>query len=232
MGWTTFSPAKLDELGSVGAPVGSGLKLAGGDMSALVGSRHNSSETTVGRTNKIHVNPAPNANLLSDQVFVVETTANTSEQEMLPQHVLSMPDTVEVCATVDPFTCFGASGHEVDVVDSVKDVNDGHERWGHFTLPTESWAHRSAGRRGLYFTHGAGAGRSAIASRGRWPRKRSTGTSMRVDKERPDLRLSSEAPRPSTAPARLTEAMKHGMRGTMSLPRDAVSCRLSRRSNG
>ncbi|CAM9623318.1 unnamed protein product, partial [Sphacelaria rigidula] len=55
---------------------------------------------------------------------------------------------------------------------------------------------------------------------------------MRIDDERPDLRMSSESPRLSTAPARISEPMKHGMQGTRSFPMDAISCRLSSRSNG
>lgn len=83
----------------------------------------------------------------------------------------------------------------------------------HFALPTESWAYRSAGWRGLYFSgEGRGQGGGGGAGGGRrgerpsseqWPRKRSTGTTMRGDDRRPDLRQASEAARPWTAPARL-----------------------------
>lgn len=83
-----------------------------------------------------------------------------------------------------------------------------------FTLPTESWARRSAGSRGHYFSGtgepGAGAGAAAgteehadQSPQVRWPRKRSTGTSMRLDGPgRLDLRSAAEnqRQRPRTSP--------------------------------
>lgn len=105
-------------------------------------------------------------------------------------------------------------------------------RSGHFTLPTESWANRSAGLRGLYFNRGGTGVCANLSGCDEWPRKRSTGTAMRIGELRPDLRRASENARPATAPARITEAMKQGMRGTASLPMDAISRRLPGRASG
>lgn len=79
----------------------------------------------------------------------------------------------------------------------------GNQR-GNFTLPTESWAYRSAESRGHYFTlTGDEGGRAERSLNERWPRKRSTGTTMRTGdcRNRSDLRSASENRRPWTSPA-------------------------------
>lgn len=68
-----------------------------------------------------------------------------------------------------------------------------------FALPTSSWARRSDGWRGLYSSRGWGSGCPDRPATERWPRKRSTGTMMRLDGRRPDLRHAFEERRPSTA---------------------------------
>lgn len=88
----------------------------------------------------------------------------------------------------------------------------GRVRNNDINLPTESWAHRSAGRRGLYCSRTGGAGgRYADQSLNKqWPRKRSTGTTMRRDcnRGRLDLRNAAENQRPWTSP--LTQATQTG----------------------
>lgn len=74
------------------------------------------------------------------------------------------------------------------------DSNGGHKR-GHFTLPTEAWALRSTAGRGLYFSRTGGAGGCGDRPvTEQWPRKRSTGTTMRPDGSwgRMDLRSALE----------------------------------------
>lgn len=70
-----------------------------------------------------------------------------------------------------------------------------------FTLPTESWARRSSRWRGLDISGTGEGGKSgARLSSKLWVRRRSMGTTMRFDDQRPDLRRGSESHRPQTAP--------------------------------
>lgn len=232
--WTTYFPMKLCELGAAAIPsaVASGLvdRLAA-SMSGN-GLRDASHAETTGPT-------APEQ-LASSVKYASTGTPSAIDDRCVPGESMDSAGLQGVPLTQtsegvagDEFSPGQEEGeHAHSVAGHSGDAGHAAVSHRHYALPTESWATRFAGLRGLYFTHGAGAGRGALASRDRWPRKRSTGTTMRIDDERPDLRRSSESPRPSTAPARISEPMKHGMQGTRSFPMDAISCRLSSRSNG
>lgn len=100
------------------------------------------------------------------------------------------------------------------------DQTGGHHQ-GHFALPTEAWAYRSTVGRGLYFSRTAG-GKTGDRSAGdrpmmttdqQWPRKRSTGTTMRRDGpwERMDLRSAAEnQQRLRTSPLTMSQTMGTG----------------------
>lgn len=113
----------------------------------------------------------------------------------------------------------GLEGGSIIEIDALRRRACGPHRQT-FTLPTESWAIRSSGCRGLYFSGGK---RGAMSER--WPRKRSTGTTMRIDDRRPDLRsdFSSDGPWPWT---RLPS------QPSKKEPEDGVSRRVANKANG
>lgn len=98
-----------------------------------------------------------------------------------------------------------------------KNGSAGNLQREHFTLPTEAWAHRSTVGRGLYFSRTGGAG--GYGDRPlteQWPRKRSTGTTMRPDGpwNRMDLRSAAENNhRPWSSPMDHPVGTGNGMAG-------------------
>lgn len=238
-GWTTYFPKKVSELG------------AGWDSAAVVSKvadrldvpvlQHELHDESIAATSTIP-SVTVGSSLPKNGSVGIPETLDGPRFPAEPVERLGLQTAQEIALRGGAYSRAEAfvSGHRDQTVDEHTDldpVDDQSMSAGHvglrqhFTLPTESWANRSSGQRGLYFNHGAGASREASASRDRWPRKRSSGTTMRVDDDRPDLRLFSEYPRPSTAPARITEAMKHGMQATQSIPMDAICCRLSSSTN-
>lgn len=206
--WTTFFPPKIGDL--VGGA--ESLGLAGAEVSSA-GQR---SELLRTRTERF---------VLAKKKSRAENNNATEESSTVPavSTVPTFPADANEAAggTCSPAVGMGEQGgthgiseDEETVVGHVRnnDSNDcGYQRGRHFNLPTESWAHRSAGRRGLYFCRAGGVGASGGQSLNeQWLRKRSTGTTMRRDcsRERLDLRSAAENQRPWTPP--LTHTTKRG----------------------
>lgn len=234
-GWTTYFPKKVSELGAGWGSAAVASKPADRlDISVV---QHGLYDESIATTSENPTAAVGSFQLKHGTVGISRTLDELRVPAELVESLGSQGAHRDAYALGEEFA-FGHHGEKVGEHTDLDPIGSNLANAGHvgsrqhFALPTESWANRTSTLRGLYFNHGAGAGRGEVASRDRWPRKRSSGTTMRMDDERPDLRLSSEEPRPSTAPARITEAMKHGMQGTKSFPIDVISCRLSSRSSG
>lgn len=179
--WTTFFPPKIGDL--VGGGGSLGLAEAGG-LSA------ESQRSEILRKQ-------------NERSFKTDMESRQEHNATVEEGTIVPADANE--ATDGPFTSAGGAGEQGDDNGSGEEVGhvrnndspDGgyNQRGGRFTLPTESWAQRSAGRRGLYYSGTGGVGARADQSLNeQWPRKRSTGSTMRRDcrRDRLDLRSAAE----------------------------------------
>lgn len=197
--WTTFFPPKIGDLVSGGESLGFAEAGLTGDSQRPEFLRSRTGRSVVA----VETEPREENNVTAEEssaVSIVPANANEAAGE------ISCP----AAGMGEQGSRNGISGdEEVGRVKNNDDPDGGYQRDRHFTLPTESWAHRSAGRRGLYLSRTGRVGAHADQSLNeQWPRKRSTGTTMRRDcrRERLDLRSAAENARPWTSP--LTQAAK------------------------
>lgn len=193
--WTTFFPPKIVDLNRGGGSLG----LAAESVPSAESQRQRFCSTN--RSCKAEMESRETSNLVAGE------SGNVQAMPAVPADATEGTDEIfsPVCGTSEQVGSDGISGGE-EVGHVRNNGLDGGHKWGrHFTLPTESWAHRSAGRRGLYFSGTAGGlgARTDQSLTEQWPRKRSTGTTMRRDcrRERLDLRSAAENQRPWTSPS-------------------------------
>lgn len=183
--WTTFFPPKLSELASSGS-----VKLAGHSALQQYGEQNGSYQTTSSSFYEKSSKLASKALYASASALLATSMASQAQANPLEHRILNAGFVTETERSEDDN--HHQSGLEVDStieMDALRQRVCGQHRQN-FTLPTESWAIRSSGWRGLYFSGvggGTRGGKRAVM-RERWPRKRSTGTTMRIDDRRPDLR--------------------------------------------
>lgn len=214
--WTTFFPPKIGDLVSGGVSLGkteAGLSAESQRSEFLRRRNERSVKTEAGSREESREENGFNAGesgIVPIVVPIVSAKANEATDGMFhPAGGMAEQDGSN-----------GISGVEqVGRVRNNDGPNGGYERGEGFTLPTESWAHRSAGRRGLYFSRTGGRGVDADQTPNeRWPRKRSTGTTMRRDCRRDRLDLRSAVENQGRMTRRATSApepgcVKAGVRG-------------------
>lgn len=207
--WTTFFPPKLSELASGG--------LAGGTGSSESQRFGGSVQITDTSVQQVGANSKTTSKLLFGTSVLGEEQSGGVVPEALPTEDHR---TRNIFSTLHVAAEDVVASNRVNRLDSTSNPAVEEEagptehspgrvsgRREHFTLPTESWAHRSAGWRGFYYAGLGDDGRAERPTSEQWPRKRSTGTTMRLDGRRPDLRHSPEAQRPWTAPGRVLEGV-------------------------
>lgn len=201
--WTTFFPPKIGDLTNGGGSLG--LTEAGRSSESQ---RSNVSPYRTERFFKSEMDSGLENNITAEESGAVPLApvgpANVNESK---QGVLT------------PAGGMGEGGGDNGIAgdDKLGHVrkNDGpdggSDRGRNFTLPTESWAHRSAGPRGHYLSGTGGVGARADRSlHEKWPRKRSTGTTMRRDCIRGRLDLRNAAEHPIQWANHSTQATKTG----------------------
>lgn len=238
--WTTFFPPKIGNLAG-----GNGLSgLAGVNLSA--GSRRSD---FVRKKTKGSFQREMNAKTHTPQAGMCDPfdASDLALRDQCDAENKAIPD-IPDAATDKEFGGAGAMGDQgVGSTPAVKEegilamYNDKRlnsyfpargGQWGHFTLPTESWVRRSSESRGHYRTLTVDeGGRAERSLNERWPRKRSTGTTMRGNGslQRSDLRGASENRRPCTSPAGQTRGLEGCTQGAGRVGSDgeAVSFRPS-----
>lgn len=240
-GWTTFFPPKLADLTG-----GASSSAAGTGVSVSVGQRASSS---IHGTDALATREQISSGLLGSITGAVPFPAAAGGQAEEPARGTA-PTVVPAMdkggeelsapydAAISLFHNSGTIGDGGSIPGAKAGTSNARSagRAGqrqHFTLSTESWARRSAGWRGLYFVRERGDGRAERPSSEQWPRKKSTGTTMRSDGRRPGLRTASEAQRPWTAEARVSEGMETRARGAEGdRVCGAISRHLASRANG
>ena len=200
--WTTFFPPKIGDLVSGSGSLGFAEAGLSGESNQ---SRSEYIRSRTGRSVEAGMEPRAESNV---------TEGESSAAPVAPSDANEAAGEVSCSAdgTREAVADDGISGvEEVGRVRNNGGPDGGYQRGLHFTLPTESWARRSAGRRGLYLSRTGGGGAPADQSlHEEWPRKRSTGTTMRRDcrRERLDLRSAAENALPWASPS--TQAAKRG----------------------
>lgn len=232
-GWTTFFPPKMGDLTDGGSIMGGGLSLSLNPRAGCSARETNGSlQVDVSSKGGSRLSRYPAAIGLTDG-STVGTTAATPLSPEERQSVGDVHEAEDGFLAIDRISDKGVITGEKEVdLTAPSAGRAAGDRRGHFTLPTESWARRSAGWRGLYFSGGGGDGGAERPSSEQWPRRRSTGTTMRRDGRRPDLRSASETRRPWTAPARVLEEAGDGAQEGNWGVKDGVISRRLAGSNG
>ena len=198
--WSTFFPPKLSDLASGGSAASF---LAGRPVSRC---RQDDSSQIIGRSLYGESSRPASKALHASAPTLLATETPLLQTETRPLELGLIPDSEAPWEAADDHQKSDgwAGGVTVDHA-----FGRAGGQCQHFSLPTESWAYRSSGERGLYFS-----GRGERLPTERWPRRRSTGTTMRIDGRRPDLRTVSETQRPWTVPFQVGHRPEDGAAGT------------------
>lgn len=221
--WTTFFPPKMADIASGKLAAGSGQVVGPSPRSRAFSEKHNDfddngegasqasqadARSTSSATSGLSV---PNGVLCNPNAAGTIATPLSPENHAMGVTFESQPLGVTFARPHDRTpTAFPGAGHRLDEIRWRQGQDGGFPAANYaggrgrscrdnFTLPTESWSRRSSRWAGL---DGWGKGGRGDARSGnkQWVRRRSTGTTMRLDDRRLDLRHGSESHRPQTAP--------------------------------
>lgn len=187
--WTTFFPPKIGDIVSrrTGTSGIIGASLSGGSTrseyphnkrttSASPATCHRSNEVLPGNNRRERSSSCVALDEARDRVFGSAATAGMGD---FGGGVISQDQDPES----EPHSGFCPAGRYRHTGDTKKE---------NFTLPTEAWVHRSARPRRDRSSETKGEGTEELSLKEHWPRRRSTGTTMRTTIWRDGFRNRSE----------------------------------------